>query len=317
MNKLTRQSSLVKKPSIILVAGPTGSGKSILALALAEKLGGAIINANSMQVYRDLRIITARPTREEEAFVPHRLYGHVDAAENYSVGRWCSEAAAMLADATGDHRIAIVVGGTGLYFSALTRGLAAVPPIPREIWEKVRTRLADEGVAALYTELTARDPEGAARLKPNDGARVTRALEVVLATGRSILAWHEENKPASVELSRVAKVFLMPERDELIRRIDTRFDVMMQVGAIEEVGALAARRVPANMPIMKALGVPWVIRYLRGELTYAQAAAGGKLNSRQFAKMQATWFRNQLPEFVWVAPGEAQAAVEAQLRELS
>ena len=138
-----------------------------------------------------------------------------------------------------------------------------------------------------------------------------------LPTGRSILAWHEENKPASVELSRVAKVFLMPERDELIRRIDTRFDVMMQVGAIEEVGALAARRVPANMPIMKALGVPWVIRYLRGELTYAQAAAGGKLNSRQFAKRQATWFRNQLPEFVWVAPGEAQAAVEAQLRELS
>ena len=171
----------------ILIAGPTASGKSALALALAEKRGGEVINANSMQVYRDLRIITARPTAEEERRVPHRLYGHVDAAENYSVGRWCADVAAALWPRHGKRgRLAIIVGGTGLYFSTLTRGLAAVPPIPAAIRKDVRARLASEGAPALHAELAARDPSGAARLMPGDRARVTRALEVVLATGRSL-----------------------------------------------------------------------------------------------------------------------------------
>ncbi|MGD0023986.1 MAG: tRNA (adenosine(37)-N6)-dimethylallyltransferase MiaA, partial [Xanthobacteraceae bacterium] len=177
----------------MLIAGPTASGKSALALALAEKLGGVIINADSMQVYRDLRIITARPSPQEERRVPHRLYGHVDAAENFSVGRWCEEAAAALAATQGASRAAIIVGGTGLYFNALTRGLAAVPPIPAEIRDEVRTRLLSDGVAALHAELKWRDPAAAARLMPGDRARITRALEVVLATGRSLLEWHEEN----------------------------------------------------------------------------------------------------------------------------
>ena len=174
-------------PSIILIAGPTASGKSALALTLAEQRGGTIINADSMQVYRDLRIITARPTPDEERRAPHRLYGHIDAAENYSVGRWCSEAAAELAAAKADNRVVIIVGGTGLYFNALSRGLAAVPPIPAAIRDEVRARLAGEGVAALHAELAVRDPGAAAQLRPADRARVTRALEVVLATGRSIL----------------------------------------------------------------------------------------------------------------------------------
>jgi tRNA dimethylallyltransferase len=307
----------VSGSNIILIAGPTASGKSALALTLAEQRGGTIVNADSMQVYRDLRIITARPTPEEERRAPHRLYGHVDAAENYSVGRWRGEAAAALAATERDHRTAIIVGGTGLYFSALIRGLAAVPPIPAEIRDEVRARLAKEGVAALHEELAVRDPAAAARLRPGDRARVTRALEVVLATGRSLLAWHEDDKPATVDLARAAKVFLVPDRDELLRRIDARFDAMMTAGALDEVRALAARKLNPSLPAMKAHGVPWLMRHLNGEVTLAEAAERAKLETRQYTKRQATWFRNQLPQFEWVAPRDAREAIEAQLRTLA
>ena len=307
----------VSTPDIILVAGPTASGKSALALALAEKLGGVVINADSMQVYRDLRIITARPTPEEERRTPHVLYGHIDAAEDYSVGRWCADAAAALAAAQRQSRAAILVGGTGLYFNALTRGLAAVPPIPKEIRDTVRARLASDGVAALHAELQSRDPAAAARLMPGDRARVTRALEVVLATGRSLLAWHQAGNPARLDPARAAKIFLMPDRDELLRRIDTRFDAMIAAGAIAEVRALAARRLHPNLPAMKAHGVPWLIRHLNGEIALAEAVEGAKRDTRQYTKRQATWFRNQLPDFAWVEPQGALAAIEAQLRSLA
>jgi tRNA dimethylallyltransferase len=302
--------------TVILIAGPTASGKSALALELAAKLRGVIINADSMQVYRDLRIITARPTTDEEKRISHRLYGHVDAAENYSVGRWFGEAAAALADTLGRGQPAIMAGGTGLYFSTLTRGIAAVPPIPAEIRREVRGRLTAEGVAALHAELTRRDPATAARLKPGDRARVTRALEVVLATGLSLTQWHQDNTPARVDLAAAAKVFLMPQRDELGLRIDTRFDAMMAAGALEEVRALAARNLDPNLPAMKAHGVPWLIRHLKGELTMAEAVEQSKRDTRRYTKRQATWFRNQLPQFEWVEPGEAAAAVEAQLQQL-
>jgi tRNA dimethylallyltransferase len=307
----------VSEPKIILIAGPTASGKSALALALAEKLGGTIINADSMQVYRDLRIITARPTPDEEARVPHRLYGHVDAAENFSVGRWCSEAADMLAATQREASPAILVGGTGLYFKMITQGLAAVPPIPAQIRNEVRTRLASEGVEALHAELARRDPAAAARLMPGDRARVTRALEVILATGRSLLQWHEDNMPARVDAALAAKIFLMPERDTLLRRIDARFDAMMTAGALDEVRALAARRLDPNLPAMKAHGVPWLIRYIDGKIALAEAVEGGKRDTRQYTKRQATWFRNQLPDFVWVEPERALAAIEGQLLALS
>jgi tRNA dimethylallyltransferase len=298
---------------IILIAGPTASGKSALALELAEKLRGVIINADSMQVYRDLRIITARPSPDEEKRAPHRLYGHVDAAENYSVGRWFGEATQALADARGYGQPAIVAGGTGLYFSTLTRGIAAVPPIPAEIRREVRDRLAAEGVAALHAELTRCDPATAARLKPGDRARISRALEVVLATGRSLTEWHADNTPARVGLAAAAKVFLMPERDELGMRIDARFDAMMTAGALAEVRALAARDLDPNLPAMKAHGVPWLIRHLRGEIPIAEAIEQSKRDTRRYTKRQATWFRNQLPQFEWIEPSKALAAVEAQL----
>ena len=307
----------MSKPEIILIAGPTASGKSALALALAEKLGAEIVNADSMQVYRDLRIITARPSVEEEQRVPHRLYGHVDAAENFSVGRWCEEAAAALAAAGRAARGAVVVGGTGLYFKALTRGIAAVPPIPADIREQVRARLASDGVAALYAELKERDVVAAAQLRPGDRARITRALEVVLATGRSLLDWHEDNKPPGLDAAAAAKIFLAPDRDELSRRINARFDSMMTAGALEEVRLLAARNLNPNLPAMKAHGVPWLVRHLNGEIALEQAVEEAKRDTRRYTKRQATWFRNQLPDFVWMEPERALAEIEAQLRALS
>ncbi|HTH33623.1 MAG TPA: tRNA (adenosine(37)-N6)-dimethylallyltransferase MiaA [Xanthobacteraceae bacterium] len=307
----------MSEPATILIAGPTASGKSALALALAERHGGTVINADSMQVYRDLSIITARPTAEEEARVPHRLYGHVDAAVNFSVGRWCTEFEAVLAEARGEGRAAVIVGGTGLYFSALTRGLAAVPPIPAQIRDDVRGRLAKEGVAALHAELARQDPAAAAHLRPGDRARVTRALEVVLATGRSLLLWHEDNMPARLDPARAAKIFLMPERDALLSRIDSRFDAMMAAGALDEVRTLAARHLDPSLPAMKAHGVPWLIRHLDGAITLAVAVEGAKRDTRQYTKRQATWFRNQLPDFAWVEPPHAPGAIEAQLRTLS
>ena len=305
----------MSEPDTVLIAGPTASGKSALALELADTLGGVIVNADSMQVYRDLRIITARPSAAEEQRLPHLLYGHIDAAENFSVGRWCEEAAAALAEAKGAARAAIVVGGTGLYFNALTRGLAAVPPIPAEIREAVRARLKSDGVTALHAELKWRDPAAAARLMPGDRTRITRALEVILATGRSLLDWHEDSKPASLDPARAVKIFLAPKRDDLIRRIDARFDAMMAAGALDEVRTLAARALAPDLPAMKAHGVPWLVRHIEGEITLEQAVDQAKRDTRQYTKRQATWFRNQLPEFAWVEPERALAAVMARLRE--
>jgi tRNA dimethylallyltransferase len=302
---------------VILLAGPTASGKSALALALAEKFGGTIINADSMQVYRDLRLITARPSVEEERRMPHALYGHVDAAENYSVGAWRSEAAAELAMAERESRAAIVVGGTGLYFNALTRGLTAMPPIPKQVRDDVRARLKSDGAAALHDELKRLDPHAAARLNRGDRARISRALEVMVATGRSIRDWHEDAKPDGPDSLRAVRIFLSPERDELARRIGARFDAMIEAGAIEEVRALMARNLDPSLPAMKAHGVPWLIRQLRGEITLEQAVEDAKRDTRQYTKRQETWFRNQLPEFAWVDPEKALAAVEAQFLALA
>ena len=309
-------SSIVNKPEIVLIAGPTASGKSALALKLAEVLGGVIVNADSMQVYRDLRIITARPTAEEEARVPHRLFGHVDAAENFSVGRWCTEAADVLGAARRESRAAIIVGGTGLYFDALTRGLAAVPPIPPDVRASVRGRLRDDGIAALHNDLKIHDPAMAARLMPGDRARIARALEVMLATGRSLLAWHTEGMPAALDAGAAAKIFLVPDRDELFRRIDARFDAMIAGGALDEVAALKARDLDPELPAMKAHGVPWLIRHLEGAITLDEAIEGSKRDTRQYTKRQATWFRNRLPEFARIAPERAFEAVTAQLAAL-
>ncbi len=297
----------------VLIAGPTASGKSALALALAERVGGVIINADSMQVYRDLRILTARPTPGEEARVPHRLYGHVDAAEPYSAGRWLADARAALAEAAAIDRVPILVGGTGLYFKLLTEGLAEIPSIPHDIRERLRARVAAEGAPALHADLTWRDPASAARLDPGDRTRIVRALEVLEATGRSLTEWHQGNMPPILNPADCVKRFLAPERDELRRRIEARFDAMLAAGALEEVRALAARGLDPLLPAMKAHGVPWLIRHLQGEIGLDEAAKQAKADTRRYTKRQFTWFRNQLPDWEWGAPDETERAIRQAL----
>lgn len=297
----------------VLIAGPTASGKSAVALDLAERLNGVVINADSMQVYRDLRIITARPAPEEEKCVPHRLYGHVDAAENYSVGRWFGDVQKVLPEVRAAGRMPVLVGGTGLYFMALTTGLAAIPPIDLAIRAGLRARLEAEGVKTLHAQLQRRDAESAARIMPRDRSRILRALEVVEATGRTMSDWHRQGMPPLIVPERAIKIFLTPDREELKRRIERRFDLMLEAGALEEVRALDARNLPEHLPAMKAHGVPWLRRYLRGEISLEEAAAGGKMDTRRYAKRQVTWFRNQMPGWIWVDPAAAADHLDAVL----
>jgi tRNA dimethylallyltransferase len=301
----------------VLIAGPTASGKSALALELAATTGGVIINTDSMQVYRDLRIITARPTAREEASVPHRLYGHVDAAINFSAGSWVTDATNALAEARAQSRLPIFVGGSGLYFKALTRGLSAVPPVPPAIRDSVRARLDQHGVEALHAELGKRDPASAERLKPRDRTRIARALEVIEATGRSLTDWHSEGLPPLLPPGEFDALFVAPERDQLYARIDARFAAMLSSGALDEVARLAARDLDPLLPAMKAHGVPALIRHLNGEIALDEVADIGRADTRHYAKRQFTWFRHQLPEFEWVKPEEARAWLELQSADFS
>src|SRR5689334_2267382 len=277
----------------VLIAGPTASGKSALALELALATGGIVINADSMQVYRDLRVITARPSQDEEARAPHRLYGHVDAAVNFSAGAWVADAAKVLEEAKA-------------------AGLSVVPPIPAEVREDVRARLERNGAEALHAELARRDSLAAERLNLRDRTRIARALEVVEATGRSLLDWHREGQPPLLPPGTFTALFLEPEREALYARIDARFDAMLKDGALDEVVALAARTLDPLLPAMKAHGVPALIRHVRGELTLEEAADIGRADTRHYAKRQFTWFRHQLPEFEWVPPEAAKEWLEAQ-----
>lgn len=300
---------IARGTSAVLIAGPTASGKSALALTVAGRHGGVIINADSMQVYRDLRIITARPSAAEEASVPHRLYGQVDAAENYSVGRWCQDARVALDEAKHRGQLPILVGGTGLYFKALTQGLSAVPPTPPDIRAAVRARCDAEGAEALHAELVRRDPAVGGRLKAGDRMRICRALEVLEATGRSLADWHGDGMPAILDPDDAVKIFLDVDRAELVRRIDSRFDAMLAEGALEEVRALAARSLDPMLPAMKAHGVPWLMRHLAGEIALEQAAEGGKQDTRRYTKRQVTWFRHQMPGWAFLRPGEAETTI--------
>jgi tRNA dimethylallyltransferase len=303
-----------QQPIAVLIAGPTASGKSALALGVAERIGGIVINTDSMQVYRDLKIITARPDVAEEARAPHLLYGHVDAAENYSVGRFLIDAATALESVRAQDRVPVFTGGTGLYFKALTRGLAAIPPVPADVRAAVRARLDAAGPRALHAELACRDPVVAARLRPADRTRIARALEVVEATGRSIADWQHDGMPPLLGTARLARVFLAPDRAALYRRIDARFDVMLSAGALDEVRALAQRRLDPLLPAMKAHGVPWLIRHLAGDMALDAAADEAKKDTRHYAKRQFTWFRHQLADWPRVDPA---GALDALMRDIA
>ncbi len=296
----------------MLIAGPTASGKSALALDLAERLGGVVINTDSMQVYRDLRVLTARPSEIEQAATPHRLYGHIDAAVNYSAGAFVIDAAAALREAQAARQTAIFVGGTGLYFKALTKGLSAVPEIAMEVRDDVRARLAHDGSEALHAALALRDPVSAARLNPRDRSRIARALEVVEGTGRSLTDWHRDALPPLLPPETYDAIFLNPDRDMLYARIDARFDAMLAAGALDEVAALRERHLDPLLPAMKAHGVPALIRHLNGELSLKDATAIGRADTRHYAKRQFTWFRHQLPEFGWMTANDAAAWLGTQ-----
>jgi tRNA dimethylallyltransferase len=289
----------------VLIAGPTASGKSALALQLAERLNGTIVNADSMQIYRDFRVLTARPTPEEESRAPHLLYGDVDAAEHYSVGRWLADASRALSEAERAGRLPIFVGGTGLYFRALTWGLSSMPPVPDAVRAKIRGEADNVAAAELHARLAARDPATAAKLRPSDRQRIIRALEIFEATGRPLAEWQASPGKPLIEPAHAISVFLAVERTELRRRIDARFDKMLTEGALEEVRAFAARKLDPALPAMKAHGAPWLMKHLAGEVSLEAAANEAKADTRKYAKRQETWFRHQLPQFKWLASGEA------------
>ena len=272
----------------LLIAGPTASGKSALALRMTRERGGVVINADALQVYAELRILSARPSPVEEMLAPHRLYGHVPGSAAYSVGQWLAEATAEIEAAWAQGLLPIVVGGTGLYFKALEQGLADVPPIPPEVRERWRSFTGD-----LHAELSKRDPQGAAKLAPADRQRLIRALEVVEGTGLPLAHWQRAAQShALLAGAEVEHVFVEVPRADLYARAEARFDKMMKAGALDEVRAVLG--LDPALPMMKAIGVPELSAHLRGELGLDEAAAAAKTSTRQFIKRQLTWWRGQM-----------------------
>lgn len=312
----------------ILIAGPTASGKSALALELARRLGGVVVNADASQVYRDLRVLTARPSQAEEGAAPHALYGHVDAAEAYGAGRWLADVAALIPrSSTGTdkgypqasnppaatdpaRRVPIIVGGTGLYFDALTKGLAAVPEIPSAVRERWRSFGPPP---ALHAELARRDPEMAARLRPTDPQRLMRALEVIDATGRSLADWQGDVAEGPLAPERCLRLVLSPDRGALDERIARRLEAMVAGGAVEEAAALVARGLDPMLPAMKALGVRPLAAFASGTMSRADALERTRLDTRRYAKRQMTWFRNRMADWIHVAPEDALSTATMRL----
>jgi tRNA dimethylallyltransferase len=279
---------------VILIAGPTASGKSELALALAERCGGSIINADSMQVYRELAILTARPTPADEARAPHRLYGIQPAAEAYSVGRFVVDAEAAIAAVKAEGRVPILVGGTGLYFKALLEGLAPIPTIPDAVRRHWRAAAEAQPAAELHAVLSARDPQTAAALKPGDGQRIVRALEVLEATGRPLAVWQRHAAVPVIDPAQARRIVVTAERAVLGERAKARLARMMANGALAEVAALAGLGLSAELPAMRALGVGHIITHLAGTMTLAAAIDAIASDTRRYIKRQQTWLNRNM-----------------------
>jgi tRNA dimethylallyltransferase len=281
---------------VLLIAGPTASGKSALALRLAERLGGEIVNADALQLYADLRILSARPTSDEMAEAPHHLFGLADGADGWSVGRWLEAALPILADIAGRGRRAIVVGGTGLYFRALTRGLADIPAVPAAVRRAAADTYERLGEDAFRQTLAARDPAAAVRIAAGDRQRLLRAFEVAEATGKALTDWQADTTPP-LTADQWRSAVLEPDREALYARCDGRFDAMIAHGALDEVRRLTARGLDPLAPVMKAVGVRELAAHLNGDLTLAEAIALAQQETRRYAKRQMTWFRNQTPDW--------------------
>jgi tRNA dimethylallyltransferase len=288
-------------PSVVLIGGATASGKSAVALELARAHGGEIVNADSMQIYADLRVLTSRPSPKDEAEAPHHLFGVADGAEIWSVGRWLRAAQAVLGEIARRGRPAIVVGGTGLYLRALTHGLADIPAIPAEIRVKTEARFDELGEDAFRADLAKVDRAAAARIAVGDRQRLTRALEVHAATGKTLSDWQQESQPPPME-GAWRGIIIEPPREEIYRRCDARLASMVDAGALEEVRRLMVRHVPPESPILKALGVAPFAAHLRGDLALADALARARTDTRHYAKRQLTWFRHQTPDWERITP---------------
>ncbi len=283
---------MTQTPRLTLIAGPTASGKSRLALETAEKTGAVIINADSQQLYADLRVLSARPSIEDEARAEHRLYGVADAAQSWSVGRWTRAVMPLLDELAAQDRPALLVGGTGLYFNALTRGLAEIPAVPDAVRDALQAAYDLEGEAAFRRRLAEVDPTAAAAITPGDRQRLIRALAVTQATGRALSAWKADTRPLLTPGAYDA-VVVEPPRDRLYAACDARVSLMIEHGALDEVRALLARDLDPALPAMKAVGVPELTAHLSGQTSLDQAVAAIRLSTRHYAKRQLTWFRNQ------------------------
>lgn len=280
------------RPPVALIAGPTASGKSALAVRLAQIADGVVINADASQVYADLAILSARPSLEEMGGVPHRLFGHIDGAEACSAARWAAEARAEIDAAHEAGKLPVLVGGTGLYIRTLLDGIAPVPEIDADIRAAVRAM----PVAQAHEALRSEDPEAAARLAPADTTRVARALEVVRSTGKPLKTWQQHKQGGIADRISLSPMILLPPRDWLIERCDRRFELMVDQGAVAEVEALLPRNLNPDLPVMRAIGVPEIAAWLKGDIDRDTMMARGQLATRQYAKRQYTWFSNQPPQ---------------------
>ena len=280
------------RPPVALIAGPTASGKSALAVRLAQIADGVVINADASQVYADLAILSARPSQEEMGGVPHRLFGHIDGAQACSAARWAAEARAEIDAAHEAGKLPVLVGGTGLYIRTLLDGIAPVPEIDADIRAAVRAM----PVAQAHEALRIEDPEAAARLAPADTTRVARALEVVRSTGKPLKIWQQHKQGGIADRISISPMILLPPRDWLIERCDRRFELMVDQGAVAEVEALLPRNLNPDLPVMRAIGVPEIAAWLKGDIDRDTMMARGQLATRQYAKRQYTWFSNQPPQ---------------------
>jgi tRNA dimethylallyltransferase len=292
------------RPPVALIAGPTASGKSAVALALAERTGGVIANADASQVYADLAVLTARPDTADLARAPHRLFGHVDGREAYSAARWAQEARAVIAAVQAEGRLPILTGGTGLYLDTLLNGIAPIPDIDPAIRAAIRAMPVEESHAALGRE----DPEAAARLNAGDTARVARALEVVRSTGHPLAYWQQQREGGIAESVTIHAGVVVRSREELAARAEQRLDVMLSGGAVEEVAALVARRLPADRPVLRALGVREIAAMLAGEIDLTETRARILKQTLAYQKRQMTWARGRQAGWTWMVM-EKQIAV--------